>query len=116
MAGTFLADFPAVPGNKPFTIVDIPGPASYTQVGVATPPTGGVTINAADIGLTNIEFFMVLGSDNGQYGGEPIIDSTFLGRGAATVRFLAYVLNTGAQVTGATDLSGRTFRVFAFGR
>lgn len=110
-----LPDYPAPPGNKPVNIVNIVGPSSYTQISTGSPPTGGQVVKATDIGMQQIEFCFGGTSDDGQYGVEPILDGNPAG-GASQMRLAWYVLNTGAQVSGATNLSARTMRLFVLGR
>lgn len=109
-----LPDYPAVPGNKPFTIHDITGPASYAQVSNGTPPTGGQAVNASDMGLVDVEFAMDGYSDNGQYVAQPIL--TTRPNGGAPQLILRWVVAaTGAEASGATNLSARTVRIAAIG-
>ncbi len=98
-------------------VADIVGPTSYTAVSVATPPTGGHVVYAADLGLVEIEHAEVALSDNGQYGARVIHDSTYANRrrGQPQIRLMFFTAATGAEV-GSIDLSARTFRIFAIGR
>lgn len=105
-------------GDRPYAIIDWAGPASYTQVSTGTPPTGGQAITPSAFGLTApIEGIMFVGgSSDGQYGVEPVQATSYnQGQGNATWTLLWYVLHTGAEVAGATNLSGVTVRMIAFG-
>lgn len=113
------AGYPTVFGNKRFGVSQHVGPASYTQVGVATPPTGGDTLTAIELGLKQIE---VIGpssiSQDGQYYAIPIKTNTQVNPsscGQASVRLMWIDANTGAEVAGAVDLSGKTVLVSAVG-
>lgn len=114
MPGT-LPEYPAVPGNKPKVIQTLAGPASYTQIGIATPPTGGQVVLAQDVGLTAIEFATASLSDNGQYTVEVIFDSNPQ-YATSQIRLMWCLAATGAQVAGAVNLSARTVRLSLEGR
>lgn len=109
MAGN-LAEYPAPPGNKNRTIATLAGPASYTQIGIASPPTGGQVVVASTFGLVDIEFATASVSDNGQYAAHVIFDKNPQGA-VQQIRLLWVLAATGAQVAGAVDLSARTVRL-----
>lgn len=109
-----LSQYPSPPGNKNQVVATVAGPASYTQVSTGSPPTGGFVITAQSVGMVSFDYFYGGTSDDGQYGLRPVFDNN-PATDASQVRCLCYVLNTGAQVTGATNLSTRTFRFSAFG-
>lgn len=109
-----LPDYPAPPGNKNRVIATIAGPASYTQITPGTPATGGQVVNAADIGLVDIEFATCSLSDNGTYEVNVIFDLNPQA-GVKSIRLIWLTAATGAQVSGATNLSARTFRLIADG-
>ncbi len=109
-----LPQYPSPPGNLNQVVAAVPGPASYTTVVVGSPPSGGIVVTAQQLGLTSIHWAEGGVSDDGAFGIVPIFDGNPL-TGAPQVRFLAYTLNTGAQVSAVTNLSARTFRIFAFG-
>lgn len=114
LSGSY-ASYPAPPGDKRITMKQIAGPASYTVISVATPPTGGIAVKATDIGLVEIE--AILGtptSDDGQYYLVPM-PSKAQTAPQIQINFMAVVANTGAQVSGATSLSARTFIIVAIG-
>lgn len=114
MANSILPSYPAPPGNKPLTIATITGPASYTAVTPGTPATGGYVVNARDIGLIDIDTAHVSLSDNGTYGAQVIHDLN-PAAGTQAIRLMFFTAATGAEVAGAVDLSGRTFRITAIG-
>ena|SRR5437763_982420 len=102
-------------GDRYASCVDHPGPASYVQVAAATPPTGGDPITAAEFGLKSLTMVWGAMSDNGQF--LAIVTPTVGAKGEVTGWTIMYVTAaTGAQVAGATNLSARTFRLFAIGR
>ena len=111
----FDGTYPAPPGNKKTSIIDVVGPASYTQVTPGTPPTGGQLISASEFGLINIESVYASGSDNGQYEVVVIQDPHFLNNPSGGVRLLWKVAATGAEVVGATPLSTQLIRLTAIG-
>lgn len=126
MAITQWQKGPSPPGDEPWTIIDIDGPTSYTVITTATPPTGGQTILASDIGMTQIDAAEVMGSDNGAYTGQVyIIGGLGDPRSGATPNFsqpgtkmlLQWITAaTGAEVTGTTNLSARRLRLLVIGR
>lgn len=112
--GLLVPDFPQSFGSKRAQIALLTGPASYTQVSVATPPTGGQSLKATDFGLKFIDFAIGGVSDDGQY--EVVL--TPAGAGVispGTWTAIWKVAHTGAEVTGTTNLSARTVRVFLIG-
>ena len=90
------------------------GPASYTAVGVASPPTGGDTLYASEFGLKSFDAVIALSSDNGQYGAEAIFPEG-IAKGSTSCKLLWKTLATGAEVAGATVLSARTLRLLVWG-
>jgi len=102
-------------GDRYASCVDHVGPASYAVVVNGTPPTGGDPITAAEFGLKALTMVWGSISDNGQY--LAICTPGVSGKGEPTSWTIMYVTAaTGAQVTAATPLNGRTFRLFAIGR
>lgn len=111
-----LAGFPApAGGDRLMSIVDHKGPASYTQITTGSPPTGGDTITAQECGMKYITAVCGTFSDDGQY--EAVGGVGAAAGGEATSAFLLWqVAHTGAEVSGATNLSGRTVRLIVYGR
>lgn len=109
-------EYPAVPGNKPISITDQLGPASYTVITTGSPPTGGQTINASAFGLQFLENVWAMGSDDGQYVINVFMNPLYKNQPSTSVLLQWIVAATGAEVTGTTDLSGRTVRLMAIGR
>ena len=111
-------NFPKVPGDQPWTVWDHAGPSSYTQVTPGSPPTGGQVISCAKMGLpTNVVWAQSMGSDDGQYDIVCMLSPFNPGMPSATGLILKWVnAATGAEVAGATDLSGRTVRLMGIGR
>ena len=112
--GLLVPDFPQSFGQKRVQIALLTGPASYTQVTVATPPTGGQSLKSTDYGLKFIDFAIGGVSDDGQY--EVVLTPTVnTPTGQASWTAIWKVAHTGAEVTGTTNLSARTVRVFLIG-
>src|SRR5262245_20741618 len=104
-----MPDYPAPPGNKNEVLVDITGPASYTSVSTGTPPSGGQTLNAQDIGFTTIEWASVSSlSDDGQYFAIPLFIS-LPAVPLTSIRLMWIVASGGAEASG--DLSSRNVRM-----
>lgn len=109
-----LAGYPAVPGAKRFSIYDLTGPASYTAVTAGATVTGGVTVTARQFGLSKIEFVAVMGA-GGLY--DAVVYPVSVAAGLSMTSFILQFLtaNGGAEVAGATNLSGQTIRLMAWG-
>lgn len=112
---SIFADYPAPPGNKRFSIAQIYGPSSYTQVSAASPPTGGDVHYANEFGLKEIEFAVAIGGDGGLYGVQVIIDSTYASRAAPTIRLMWVTLATGVEASAQADLDAVKVRILAIG-
>jgi len=110
-----LPGFPVSVGANIMSILDHKGPASYTQLGVATPPTGGDVLTAAECGMKYIDAVSSQLSDDGQYS----VDATETIGGASEVvlvRLIWMIAHTGAEAAGAANLSARTVRIIVWGR
>ena|SRR5579872_2439517 len=107
-------DYPQALGSRRISVIDHVGPASYTQVTVATPPTGGDIVQASEFGLKYLEAVLVEGSDNGAYDGAAFPLSGQL-QPSTSVALEWITAHTGAEVAGATNLSARTMRLLAIG-
>ena len=111
-------------GDRPYSIVDINGPASYTQLSRATantgavPTTGGQAINPAVFGLVApIEAVFSVGcSTSGTYGVEAVqLNNYNQGLGNSTWVLIWYLTATGAEVTASTALNNEFVRLIAIG-
>lgn len=120
---------PVPPGALPWTVFDIDGPSSYSQIVTGAPPTGGQTVKASDLGFTSIWWAQSMGSDNGQYDCTVYVNTGTGGTGnprsGATPNVsqpgsqmqLQWVTSTnGAEVSGATNLSSRRLRLIVIGQ
>jgi hypothetical protein len=107
-----LATYPAVPGARRQGFACKLGPASYTAISIAAPPTGGFLVNASDFGLVDIEFAYPAVSDNGQYVAFPM-PAKAQNQPQTAIRYMIVVANGGAEASG--DLSGKSFLFHAFG-
>lgn len=108
------ASYPAPPGDKPWGVRQVSGPASYAVIVVATPPTGGIAVTARDLGFREIEWCSTGMSDNGQYILLPMPAASIV-RPQTTVRFMAVTAATGAEVVATTDISARKFNILVLG-
>ena len=113
--------FPCPPGNLPWTVADIKGPASYTQItggaaGVA--PTGGQAVSKEALGLPcSVIWAKSMGSESGLYFVVCYLSPFNSLSGSQTGLILQWITAaTGAEVAGATDLSTHTVRIMALGR
>lgn len=112
-------------GDRPYSVIDWNGPASYTQLTRGTPnaspaslPTGGQAINPAAFGLSApIEGIFCAGSStSGTYTVEAVQLTAYnQGNGNATWALIWTNTSTGAEVAGATALQNETVRLIAFG-
>lgn len=111
--------FPCPPGNLPWSVADIAGPASYTTVSVsAGAPGGGQAIASGTLGLpvATIAAF-AMGSDDGQYAANIFFNPFAPRRGQNNGIIVQWIVaNTGVEVTANTNLSARTMRILAVGR
>lgn len=113
----FDGSYPAPPGNKHFSIVEVPiTVASYTQLVQATPPTGGISVPASIFGLKYIEWAQCMGSDNGQYDAVVYAGTLSTNRPTTSLRLQIIVSLTGAEVAAAAAIAaGRTVRMLVLG-
>ena len=108
-------------GDRPYAIVDLAGPSSYTQVTNGTAPaqpTGGQAVTPSTFGLVaGLEgIFQVGGSTSGTYIVQAFQATGYnQGYGNPTWILRWIVAATGAEVAGAVNLSGETVRLVAFG-
>lgn len=116
-----LDGYPQAWGAQYVSVVDHAGPASYTQLTNGTPPTGGDTIAPAEAGMKVLQAVFGGLSDNGQY--LALVTPGIAGRGEVSgslTFFISYFVRAGGaswvEVTGATNLSARTFRLLCIGR
>lgn len=122
-----LMDFPQSFGNKRVSCWYHTGPASYVQLAVAAPPTGGDVVTDTEAGMRFFDYVWGGISDNGQYRVEavPIAGNPSQAQGAGqggtqgaqqrSWRLRWEVIATGVETAGAVNLSGRTVRLFAIG-
>lgn len=116
MAGTKLADgiIPGIFGNFNGGIISWTGPSSYTQVTPGSPPTGGQSIPATAFGLKFLDCIICVSLDaTGTYNVDPIVIKP---GGATTAILLWTTAATGAQVSGATNLSAISVVLLGIGR
>lgn len=118
MPATVMSRFsyPKVPGDSLWSIVDMSGPASYTEVSSATPPSGGQKLTAADFGLQSIDWIGAMASDDAQYSVYVAPAPFNSGSPLASALLMWIEAATGAEVAAGTDLSAHTVRLLAIGR
>jgi hypothetical protein len=110
-------------GDRPYTLVEVAGPASYAQVvnGVApAAPTGGQALTGISLqlgpGTTPEGIICVGGSTSGTYTVEAF-QATAYAQGAGNQNWILRwtVAATGAEVAAAVNLSGEVVRLLCFG-
>ena len=110
----FDGSYPAPPGNKNESILDVPINGTYTAISTGTPPTGGIALTAKQFGLSGIEWAQCIGSDNGQYDGVIYMNPFNTNGSSIAMRLQLIVASTGAEASGSIA-AGRTIRVLARG-
>jgi hypothetical protein len=110
----FDGSYPAPPGNKRESIIDLPINGAYTAITPGTPPTGGILVSGALFGLQYIEWAQVLGSNNGQYDGVVYMSPFNVNQPSAAIRVQVINSATGAEATG-TIVANRYLRILAVG-
>lgn len=109
--------YPKVPGDGPWSVVDVAGPTSYVQMAQGTPPTGGQILTAAGFGLQSLDWVAVIGpSDNYQYSVQVVPLPLLPGSPFEAMAVAWSVTATGAQVANGINLSARTVRMLGIGR
>jgi hypothetical protein len=118
MAVTKLQDGIALPiANRKFSMAEVGGPASYTQVTAGAPPagpTGGQIIPATAFGLKFIDVILNGLDESGKY--EVLGTSGNKPGGATSVTLMWVIAATGAQEAGATNLSTYKAALLVIGR
>lgn len=109
----FDGTYPAVPGNKPVSIIDVTGPTSYVQF--VPPATGGQLVSARQFGLNSIEAVWVIGMDStGAYAPVAMLTPLNKNLGSPNVT-LSWQVPGGSQVGAGTNLSTSFVRLYALG-
>jgi hypothetical protein len=114
--------YPKQPGDTPWSMADVTGPASYVQVVPGTPsplmvPSGGQPLVPHDFGLQSFHIILHQGSNDGLYSVVAIPVTTIPpGDDAFFAAVLMWIdLETGLEVDAATDLSASSVRLLAIG-
>ena len=122
MARKNLDGYPTSFSNVKACVFVHPGPASYATVVIATPPTGGDTVLAAEAGMKAFDTIQGgMTSDDGQYMVQVIspngnsASSSTAAQPTTTMKLRWIIAATGAEVANTTNLSARTIRLFAMG-
>ena len=109
----FDGTYPAPAGNKPQSVLDVKGPASYVQY--AAPFTGGQVISARAFGLSSIEVCWAMGRDStGAYTPEIVLSPFNANQGSPNV-IISWQTPAGAQAAAGANLATATIRLFALG-
>lgn len=112
--------YPKVPGDQPWSVLIVTGPANYTPVTPGSPgppvvsPSGGQLIRAQDFGLQSFDFVVGMASNDGLY----FVAVIPLGGGGEfnSVLLNWVEANPVEDVPPATNLSTSTVRLLAIGR
>lgn len=115
-ASLVLPDFPMGVGNRMMSILDHKGPASYSQLAIGTPPTGGDVLTAAECGLKFITAISAQIDSTGTWAVDTSMTIGGAADGVTQVRLAWIVLSTGLQAAGAANLSTGTVRLVVWGR
>ena len=125
MALTQFADSPrnGAWGDRPYTLVEVAGPASYAQVVNGTAPaapTGGQALTGISLqlgpGTTPEGIIPVSGSTSGTYTVQAFQTGAYAqGAGNQTWALRWITAATGAEVGAAVNLSGEVVRLLCFG-
>ena len=116
-----LADYPDSAGAHRMTVFAHTGPTSYTAM-TTGPLAGGDSVTAAEAGIKFFDAVIPIGlSDSGLYVVQAVAPvanpSTNKQAAHATSWRLRWVTaSTGVEVTGTTNLSAQTVRLFGLGR
>ncbi len=110
MANTLV--FQANFGDRTIALIRHTGPTSYTAISVASPPTGGDSVPASAFGLARLESVIGGLDDTGAYHAV----ATLAGKQEATAAQLMWkTAVTGAEVSGATNLSAKSVFLIGIG-
>jgi hypothetical protein len=110
----FDGSYPAPPGNKRESILDLPINGAYTAITPGTPVTGGITVTASQFGLQYIELAQAVGSDDGTYDGVVYMSPFNNNQPSPAIQLQLITAATGAEAAG-NIAAGRTMRLFAKG-
>lgn len=107
--------YPAPPGSQLESIATHTGPNPYVPIAVASPPTGGDTLEAVEFGLKFFDSVEVLGTDaTGHYTAQAVWDKGITEQ-PSSVKLLWLVATNMIEV-GSVDLSSITLRIRATGQ
>ena len=105
-------NYPKVPGDSFWSLVDVEGPASYVPITTGNPPTGGQPVTASDCGLREFDWVQSMGASSAFNAVVAIPLPGNLG----LIRVMWITAATGAQVAPGANLAGRFARLLAIGR
>lgn len=113
MANALIALFGI--GDRMQAVASISGPTSYTQVTAGTPPagpTGGQIVPATVFGLKFINVVAAGFDDSGTY----LVLATTGPKASTSVTLMWITAHTGAEASGAANLSTYNVKLKAIGR
>ena len=108
--------YPAPPGDKRESIIDITGPSSYTQVTLAAPiTTGGQQLTPAQFGLQSFKEVRAVAAVSiaSHYYSVRVYLSPQPSVGNIASTAILQWLEDGTEVSGGGNLSGVTMRLYA---
>lgn len=104
--------YPKVPGDQPWSIIDVRGPVAYQPLVAGTPATGGQRITARDFGLQALDFVAAMGTSNGM--NILVIPEQLALQSEFEAIRIGWMQLTGGQASG--NLSTFLARLLAIGR
>jgi len=112
----FDGSYPAPPGNKRWSIIDVPLTGTYTAVTPGSPPTGGIAVSAAQFGLQSIEAcFPGAGSDDGTYSVNTYMKPFNQNQPSPNLIAQLIIISTGLELATGQSIAGRKIRLVAMG-
>lgn len=118
MPATVMSRFsyPKVPGDGLWSVADITGPSSYSQINPGTPVTGGQKVTAADFGLQSLDWVGSMADNLGNYMVTAVPQSFAPGAPFSSMVLIWKNAYNSNQVSNGANLSTTTVRLMAIGR
>ncbi|HEY6370192.1 MAG TPA: hypothetical protein VIX37_06415 [Candidatus Sulfotelmatobacter sp.] len=116
MAAAIMSNFsyPKMPGDQPWSVVDVTGPASYVQI--APGPIGGQQITAGDCGVESIDWAQATGASGTPLGySVNVIPAQFAVGSPTSAVLLQWVNLNLTEATQGQNLSTLTVRLLVIG-
>lgn len=109
-----LNSYPKQPGDQPWSIIDLRGPAAYQ---IFVPGTGGgQTITAADFGLQSLDFVEIQASNTGAYHVEVVPNNFTVNGPFSSAQVIWLNVNSAGQAPAMANLTAQVVRLLAIGR